>query len=77
MKIGRKRQLPSKAFEINAPWTAVEPVEGWRHYRISGRRRTLQGLEIEMMAVCEREIRFWLTRQGLVLDLNWQPGWLT
>jgi tryptophan-rich hypothetical protein len=76
MNEGRRRQLPSKAFEINTPWTALEPVKGWRHYRISGRRHTDEGLEIEMMAVCERDIRFWLTRKSLIQDLNWHTGWV-
>lgn len=72
----QRRRLPSKAFEINAPWTALAPVEGWRHYRIAGRRRSDQGLTLEMMAVCDREVRFWLSRQSLIEDLNWQTGWL-
>lgn len=80
--MAQKRILPSKAFEINARWTADHPVSGWRHYRISSRRQTQQTptskteVEVEMMAVCDRQIRFWLTRRAVIADENWQTGWL-
>ena len=74
-----KRQLPSKAFVINASWTATQPVKGWRHYRISatkpaGKSDSGEAM-VEMMAVCDRTVRFWLSRRELIADVNWVTGW--
>lgn len=82
--MAQKRQLPSKAFIINARWTALKPVKGWRHYRISavtpasrgGSKENVKGTMVEMMAVCDREVRFWISRKELIADLNWVTGWL-
>lgn len=77
--MAQKRRLPSKAFDINAPWTALSPVQGWRHYRISGSKPAASsdtGLAVvEMMAVCDRAVRFWMSRSELINDLNWVTGW--
>ena len=73
------KRLPSKAFAINAPWTAVTPVQGWRHYRVATTKpaKTSEtGLAmVELMAVCDRSVRFWITRQALAADPNWITGW--
>ncbi|MCX6104815.1 MAG: TIGR02450 family Trp-rich protein [Proteobacteria bacterium] len=77
--MAKLRRLPSKSFEINAAWTAETPVQGWRHYRISGNKpaKKAENLpqRLEMMAVCDRAVRFWLSRDELINDLNWIPGW--
>jgi len=78
--MAQKRRLPSKAFVINARWTAIQPVEGWHHYRITGKKPASKSetgeATIEMMAVCDRGVRFWLSRRELIDDLNWVTGWL-
>jgi tryptophan-rich hypothetical protein len=75
--MAQKRTLPTKAFDINARWTAQIPVQGWRHYRISARKSQKSALlMVEMMAVCDRSVRFWLERQQLIDDENWATGWL-
>jgi tryptophan-rich hypothetical protein len=77
--MNQRRSLPSKAFVINAPWTALVPVKGWRHYRIcatipASRSETKLPM-IEMIAVCDRSVRFWIDKKELVADLNWVTGW--
>lgn len=67
--------ISKKQFEINATWTAVKPRSGWRHYRIAGRRKAEHGLEIEMMSVCDRSVRFWIPNEELKNSELWQPGW--
>ncbi len=70
------RHFSKKLFLINANWTAVESIQGWKHYRIASRRRNEDGnLQLEMMAVCDREIRFWVERARLRDDTLWTPGW--
>jgi len=77
--VSAKRRLPSKAFVINAPWTALQPVQGWCHYRIAAtksRKSSETGAPmVEMMAVCDRSVRFWLSKSALIDDLNWVTGW--
>lgn len=69
-------RLSTKLFQINANWTAVETLQGWKHYRIAGRRQDDAGeLELEMMAVCDRELRFWVKGSDLRDEAVWVPGW--
>ncbi len=73
----RHRHFSKKLFEINANWTSIQKREDWFHYRISGRRRLEDGrLELELMAVCDREIRFWVPRAELRDQNLWTPGWV-
>ncbi|WP_132323488.1 TIGR02450 family Trp-rich protein [Pseudobacteriovorax antillogorgiicola] len=68
--------MSRKLLDINASWTAREPVQGWVHFRISGRRRPSKSLlEVELMAVCDRSVRFWLAADCLTDRENWLPGW--
>lgn len=60
---------------IDAKWTSSEECRGWRHFRITGRRHGETGLELELMAVCDREVRFWLKPEDLKVRENWMPGW--
>lgn len=64
-----------KNLAIDAKWTSSTEVRGWRHFRISGRRHGEAGLELELMAVCDREVRFWLKPEKLKDRENWLPGW--
>lgn len=64
-----------KLFDINSNWTSLTRRQDWTHYRISGRRKGNSGLELEMMAVCDREIRFWISLDELKNAKLWQPGW--
>ncbi len=70
-----KRNYSQKLFEINSNWTSLVKREDWRHYRISGRRKVAQGVELEMMAVCDRDIRFWVAIEELKNSELWEPGW--
>lgn len=67
-----------KLFEINANWTHLTGIQGWRHYRVAAIRHSSSQTEreCEMMSVCDRKVRFWLRRSELKQDPEWQPGWL-
>jgi len=63
-------------YDINGKWTSVESYRGWKHFRISGRRRQAdRSLELELMAVCDRSIRFWIKQDDLNRPDSWQRGW--
>lgn len=71
------RHFSKKLFMVNGNWTSVEALAGWRHFRISARRRDSGGkLELEMMAVCDRAVRIWVSRAALRDPALWKPGWL-
>lgn len=67
--------ISKKQFKINATWTSVSLRNGWRHYRISGQRHAHTGREYEMMAVCDRSVRFWIDEIELRDHQRWRPGW--
>ncbi|HYX36180.1 MAG TPA: TIGR02450 family Trp-rich protein [Oligoflexus sp.] len=73
----KHKHFSKKLFLINSNWTSTSQLEGWKHYRITARRRTDKGkLELEMMAVCDRSVRVWVNRASLRDPLFWKPGWL-
>jgi tryptophan-rich hypothetical protein len=73
----KHRHFSKKLFLINSNWTSTSNLAGWKHYRIAARRRADNGkLELEMMAVCDRNVRLWVSRASLRDPACWKPGWL-
>jgi tryptophan-rich hypothetical protein len=48
---------------------------GWRQFRVVGRRYANGGLEIELMAVCDPGVRFWLPAAELADRAHFMRGW--
>jgi len=70
-------QHSKKQFLTNAKWTSLVNRKDWRHYRICGiRLKEDKSKEYEMMAVCDRKVRFWVTPQELGSVNDWTTGWL-
>lgn len=67
--------MSEKHLAINSNWTAEPPQANWRHYRISGRRYEAEELWLEMMAVCDREVRLWVAARTLREGEGWRMGW--
>lgn len=65
-----------KQFELNAKWTSAQELHGWRHFRVCSRRQGADGLEVEIMAVADRSVRFWLPRRAMLDPDKWWPGWV-
>jgi len=36
----------------------------------------VEGIEVELMAVCDRNVRFWMTRLEMIDPEKWSVGWL-
>lgn len=65
-----------KLFQINANWTSLNQLAGWKHYRVATRRKSALGeWELEMMAVCDRQVRVWVNWATLRDPELWKPGW--
>lgn len=62
-------------FAVNANWTSVQEQFGWRHFRIVERRWRGKMLEVELMAVCDRNVRFWIEANTLLDQELYQAGW--
>ncbi len=67
--------ISHKLLGINSNWTATPSREGWKHYRIAARRYNEGELLVEMMAVCDRSVRFWVAAHLLKEGAGWRPGW--
>ena len=70
------KNLSSKSFTINSNWTSRLKSTKWKHYRIAGKRQAGDSAEYEMMAVCDRKDRFWISEVELGDQSQWQTGWL-
>lgn len=69
--------MPSeKLFHIDAKWTHTGGVRGWKHYRIVTLRGEGTERELELMAICDRSVRFWVNELEFRNDPQWNPGWL-
>lgn len=64
-----------KSFELNAQWTAIEPVKGWRHYRITRIFYNEEKKFLELTSVCDSHVKLEEPLQVLKTDNNWYPGW--
>ena len=64
-----------KQLTINSNWTADNPIQGWRHYRISGRFYDDGILWLELMSVCDRTVVISIEADVFIVDKNWLSGW--
>ena len=64
-------------FDLDSKWTAHSPQRGWRHFRVVSRRYNENSqLMLELMAVCDRQVRFWVIADELKDKDKWTSGWL-
>jgi tryptophan-rich hypothetical protein len=66
-----KRLMP----RLGSSWTARQTTWGWRHFQVRNIRRQGEFTFVEMVAVCDPKVRFWLNAQQLADRELWQPGW--
>ena len=71
----RPKSPSAKGFAMNSSWTNLPGCRGWRHYRVAGRRYIGSTLQLEMMSVCDRAVRFWLDAAELKTSEDWVTGW--
>lgn len=63
------------SIRVGSAWTAQEPLWGWRHFQVKNIQRRDRFTFVEMVAVCDPQVRFWLNAQQLRNRTLWQPGW--
>ena len=62
---------------IGSKWTSVNVIQGWNHFVVVTMEKKLDRWEVEMAAVCDKSIRFWVVKKELKDPEKWRPGWLS
>ncbi|HAG83166.1 MAG TPA: TIGR02450 family Trp-rich protein [Cyanobacteria bacterium UBA12227] len=68
----KKQKFP---YLIGSKWTAIQKTWGWQHFQVVNRQNQGQWVFAEMVASCDRNVRFWLNANQLKDRSLWQPGW--
>ena len=54
-------------------WTSLKKLNGWKHYEVININK--KSNQIELFAVCEKEIRVIVKRDDLQNKQIWKRGW--
>ena len=57
----------------NSKWTSLKKLNGWKHYEVININK--KSNQIELFAVCEKEIRVIVKRDDLQNKQIWKRGW--
>ena len=57
----------------NSKWTSLKKLNGWKHYEVININK--KSNQIELFAVCEKEIRVIVKRDDLQNKQTWKRGW--
>ena len=57
----------------NSKWTSLKKLNGWKHYEVININK--KSNQIELFAVCEKEIRIIVKRDDLQNKQIWKRGW--
>ena len=57
----------------NSKWTSLKKLNGWKHYEVINVNK--KSNQIELFAVCEKEIRVIVKRDDLQNKQIWKRGW--
>ena len=74
---GYNKRIPVNASRIvGSKWTALQRTFGWRHFRVTQKRK--QGSEVFalMVATCDEATQLWLNVKNLKDRSRWAAGWL-
>ena len=57
----------------NSKWTSLKKLNGWKHYEVININK--KSNQIELFAVCEKEIRVIVNWEDLQNKQIWKRGW--
>ncbi|MEM9541816.1 MAG: TIGR02450 family Trp-rich protein [Cyanobacteria bacterium P01_E01_bin.42] len=72
--MAKKQKFPHL---LGSKWTATQKTFGWRHFQVVNRKNEGDWVFAEMVASCDRTVRFWINAQQLKNDSLWEAGWKT
>lgn len=62
---------------LGSKWTAKQKTFGWRHFQVFNRKNEGDWVFAEMVASCDRTVRFWINARQLKNESLWEAGWKT
>ncbi|MBP0019786.1 MAG: TIGR02450 family Trp-rich protein [Cyanobacteria bacterium SBLK] len=72
--MAKKQKFPHL---LGSKWTAKQKTFGWRHFQVVNRKNEGEWVFAEMVASCDRTVRFWVNARQLKNDCLWEAGWKT
>jgi len=60
---------------VGSKWTAQQKTWGWRHFEVVNRKNQGKWVFAELVASCDKNVRFWINAQQLKDTDLWQPSW--
>ena len=72
--MSKKQKYP---YLLGSKWTAQQKTWGWRHFQVVNRKNQGKWVFAEMVASCDRSVRFWINAKQLSDSSLWQAGWKT
>ena len=69
----RSLHLPHKKL-VGTLWSSVAEIQGWQHFVVVGQMQSNSVWQVEMAAVCDKSIRFWIKKKALKNSTVWLPG---
>ncbi|MEB3826304.1 TIGR02450 family Trp-rich protein [Phormidium sp. CCY1219] len=70
--MAKKQKFP---YLVGSKWTALQETWGWRHFQVVNRKNQGKWVFAEVVAACDRQVRFWLNAKQLKDKSLWQAGW--
>lgn len=70
------RNPVSAARVLNSKWTALQRTFGWRHFRVTQKRKEGKEAFVLMVAACDENTQLWLNLKNLKDRGRWAAGWL-
>ena len=68
----KKQKFP---YLLGSKWTARQKTWGWRHFQVINRKNQGKWVFAEMIASCDRSVRFWINAEQLKNSDSWEAGW--
>lgn len=70
--MAKKQKFPHL---LGSKWTAKQETLGWRHFQVANRKNQGEWVFAEMVASCDRQVRFWINAKQLKNRDLWEAGW--
>ena len=66
----------SAARVVGSSWTAMERTLGWRHFRVTQKKKNGKELFVCLEATCDTNVMLWTNIKNLKDRSTWAAGWL-
>ena len=60
---------------VGSKWTAIQSIQGWRHYQVHARADRKPFTFALMRSVVDEKVQFWVNAKVLKDRSQWEAGW--